>query len=63
MALDHSAARLHALSPRATLARGYAIVRSGGVALRDAAATHPGSPLEIELSTGGLTATVAEVRP
>ena len=63
VALDHAAARLQALSPRATLARGYAVVRSGGVALRDAAATAPGRPLEIELATGGLTATVTDVRP
>ena len=62
-ALDHAAARLQALSPRATLTRGYAIVRSSGSALRDAAAAAPGSPLEIELATGELTATVDEVRP
>lgn len=62
-ALDHAAARLQALSPRATLGRGYAIVRLGGVALRDAAASVPGSPLEIELASGELTATVEEVRP
>jgi exodeoxyribonuclease VII large subunit len=61
VALDHAAARLQALSPRATLTRGYAVVRAGGVALRDAAATAPGSPIEIELATGGLTATVEEV--
>ena len=35
-ALDRSAARLQALSPLATLARGYAIVRAGGAVLRDA---------------------------
>ena len=63
VALDHAAARLQALSPRATLARGYAVVRSGGEALRDAATAAPGQLLEIELATGGLTATVAEVRP
>ena len=63
VALDHAAARLQALSPRATLTRGYAIVRSQGIALRDAALTAPGSPLEIELAGGGLTATVEEVRP
>ena len=61
-ALDHAAARLQALSPRATLTRGYAIVRSSGSALRDAAAAAPGSPLEIELASGELTATVDEVR-
>ncbi len=63
VALDHAAARLQALSPRATLTRGYAVVRSNGLALRDAAATAPGSRLEIELAMGGLTATVAEVLP
>jgi len=63
VALDHAAARLQALSPRATLARGYAVVRSGGQALRDAAATAAGDRVEIELATGALVATVSEVRP
>jgi exodeoxyribonuclease VII large subunit len=63
LALDHVAARLQALSPRATLTRGYAVVRSSGVALRDAAATAPGRSIEIELATGGLTATVETVHP
>jgi len=63
VALDHAAARLQALSPRATLARGYAVVRSGGSALKDAATVAPGNRLEIELATGGLAATVEEVRP
>ena len=62
MALDHAAARLQALSPRATLARGYAIVRSGGAALREATVTAAGDRLEIELAAGALTATVVEVR-
>jgi exodeoxyribonuclease VII large subunit len=62
VALDHASARLQALSPRATLTRGYAVVRVNGVALRDASATTPGSTLEIELAAGELTATVAEVR-
>ena len=63
VALDHAAARLQALSPRATLGRGYAVVRSGGQALRDAAATVAGDRVEIELATGALVATVSEVRP
>jgi exodeoxyribonuclease VII large subunit len=63
VALDHAAARLQALSPRATLARGYAVVRSGGSALREAATVAPGSPLEIELAAGSLAATVTETRP
>ena len=62
-ALDRTGARLQALSPRATLARGYAVVRADGAVLRDAAAVAPGSRLEIELATGSLAATVDEVRP
>ena len=58
VALDHAAARLQALSPRATLARGYAVVRAGGAALRESATVAPGAPLEIELATGSLGATV-----
>ena len=63
VALDHAAARLQALSPRATLERGYAVVRSGGSLVRDAATVAPGSPLEIDLAAGSLTGTVSEVRP
>ena len=63
VALDHAAARLQALSPCATLLRGYAIVRAGGTALRSATATAPGGRLEIELASGGLTVTVDEVLP
>jgi len=62
VSLDHSAARLQALSPRATLTRGYAIVRSGGVALRDATDAAPGGRVDVELALGSLTATVEEVR-
>jgi exodeoxyribonuclease VII large subunit len=61
--VDHLGARLHSLSPQATLGRGYAIVRAGGEALREAAAVPPGSRVEIELASGGLGATVDEVRP
>ena len=61
--LDHTAARLQALSPRATLGRGYAIVRAGTEALRDSAAVAVGARVEIELATGGLGAVVDEVRP
>jgi exodeoxyribonuclease VII large subunit len=61
--VDHLGVRLQALSPRATLARGYAIVRANGAALRDAATVSPGDAVEIELATGALAATVDEVRP
>jgi len=63
VALDQAGARLQALSPRATLARGYAVVRSGGSALREAASVAPGGRLEIELASGGIGATVTEIRP
>ena len=59
--LDHAGARLQALSPLATLGRGYAIVRAGGTALRDAAALTPGDRLEIELASGGIDARVEDV--
>jgi exodeoxyribonuclease VII large subunit len=62
-ALDHTGARLQALSPLATLARGYAIVRTGGEALRDSASVAPGDRLDVELASGGLGARVEEVRP
>jgi len=61
-ALDHTGARLQALSPRATLDRGYAIVRAGGEALREAASVAPGDSVDIELASGGLGARVDEVR-
>jgi exodeoxyribonuclease VII large subunit len=61
--VDHLGVRLQALSPRATLARGYAIVRANGSALRDAAVVTTGDPLDIELASGGLAASVDEVRP
>jgi exodeoxyribonuclease VII large subunit len=62
-ALDHTGARLHALSPLATLARGYAIVRANGEALREAAAVAPGERIEVELASGSLGARVEDVRP
>jgi exodeoxyribonuclease VII large subunit len=61
--LDHTGARLQALSPLATLARGYAIVRAGGEALRDSSAVAPGDRLDVELAAGGLGARVEDVRP
>ena len=61
--LDHLGARLQGMSPLATLARGYAIVRSGGEALREAAGVAPGDRLDVELASGALGATVEDVRP
>jgi exodeoxyribonuclease VII large subunit len=61
--LDHAGARLQALSPLSTLARGYAIVRSGAGPVRDAATVSAGDPLDVQLAAGSLGARVEEVRP
>lgn len=61
-ALDRAGARLQALSPSSTLARGYAIVRLGGEALKDAAAVTAGTLVDVELRSGGFTARAEEVR-
>ncbi|MGL6279684.1 MAG: exodeoxyribonuclease VII large subunit, partial [Gaiella sp.] len=58
--LDAQGARLQALAPHATLARGYAIVRVDGHALRDATTTAPGERVAIELAVGALGARVEE---
>ena len=62
-ALDTLGAGLQALSPQATLTRGYAIVRAGGVAVRDAATLSRDDTLEIELASGRLGVRVEEVLP
>jgi exodeoxyribonuclease VII large subunit len=50
---------LHAVSPRATLARGYAIVRTEtGAIVRDAGAVEPGALIEAHLARGALRARV-----
>ena len=54
--------RLAALSPRATLARGYAIVRAGDGVLRQAAGLEPGARVEVELAEGTFGARVENVR-
>jgi exodeoxyribonuclease VII large subunit len=58
--LHHTVARLRALSPAATLARGYAIAQraSDGLVLRDPAEVEPGEALRLRLAGGELTATV-----
>jgi exodeoxyribonuclease VII large subunit len=61
--LDHAGARLQALSPLATLGRGYAIVRSRAGAVRDAALLKPGDVLDVQLASGSLDARVEDVRP
>jgi exodeoxyribonuclease VII large subunit len=61
--LEARAARLQALSPAATLSRGYAIVESAGHVLHDAASVEAGDNLRIQLHRGRLTSTVDAVEP
>jgi len=62
--LAHTAARLTALGPAATLARGYAIVQrsdaGNGHVLRSVRDTTPGARLRIRLVDGAIAAVVAD---
>jgi exodeoxyribonuclease VII large subunit len=60
--LEHSAGRLRALSPKATLERGYAIVRATDRIIRAGKAVEPGERVEVELAEGGFGARVEETR-
>jgi exodeoxyribonuclease VII large subunit len=61
-ALEHSAGRLRALSPRATLERGYAIVRSADAIVRSSSDLAAGNQVDVELGTGSFGARVEETR-
>jgi len=61
--VERAGARLAALSPRATLERGYAIVRDGDGVLRSAERLAPGTDVTVELARGAFDARVEEVRP
>jgi exodeoxyribonuclease VII large subunit len=52
--LENAEARLRALSPRATLERGYAIVRAGDALVREPPA--PGTGLAVEVAAGSFGA-------
>ena len=55
---------LQALSPLATLQRGYAIVmQDEGKVVTDSAATTRGAELDVRLARGGLSVTVAKIKP
>jgi exodeoxyribonuclease VII large subunit len=60
--LDTLAGRLRALSPRATLERGYAIVRTEAGIVRSADGLKVGSRVDVELAQGALGARVEEIR-
>jgi exodeoxyribonuclease VII large subunit len=56
--LEQAAGRLRALSPRATLERGYAIVRSNEEIVRSASAVSSGDQVEVEVADGRFGAQV-----
>lgn len=59
--LRHTVARLRALSPAATLARGYAIAqRADGTVVRAAGQVGVGDPLRLRLAEGELWTTVSQ---
>ena len=60
--LEQTGARLRALSPRATLERGYAIVRSEDGIVRSSGVLGAGDRVDVELADGGFSGTVDETR-
>jgi exodeoxyribonuclease VII large subunit len=60
--LDGAYGRLRALSPRATLERGYAIVRDRGRIVRVATEVASGERIDVELGQGSFSATVEEIQ-
>jgi exodeoxyribonuclease VII large subunit len=62
-ALEGVAGRLVALSPKATLNRGYAIVRTDSHVVTSAEGVAVGARVEVELSEGAFGARVEDVRP
>jgi exodeoxyribonuclease VII large subunit len=60
--VEQSAGRLRALSPKATLERGYAIVRAGEQIVRSGGAVQPGERVDVELAEGGFGARVEETK-
>ena len=60
--LENATAKLRVLSPRSTLARGYAIVRGDGGIVRTSAELAPGARVDVELAEGGFGARVEETR-
>jgi exodeoxyribonuclease VII large subunit len=56
--LEHAAGRLRALSPQATLNRGYAIVRTGESIVRSAETVGAGDRIDVEVADGKFGARV-----
>jgi exodeoxyribonuclease VII large subunit len=57
-ALEHAAGRLRALSPRATLDRGYAIVRAGDAIVRSPEQVDTGARIDVQVAEGEFGARV-----
>jgi len=62
-ALEATAGKLVALSPRATLNRGYAIVRAGSRLVTAGSDVEPGVRVDVQLAEGGFGARVEDVQP
>ena len=60
--LEAAHGRLRALSPSATLERGYAVVRWEGRIIRGSSEVEPGARVDVELGQGGFGASVDETR-
>jgi exodeoxyribonuclease VII large subunit len=60
--LEQAGARLRALSPRATLERGYAIVRAHGGIVRSSGDLSAGDRVDVELAEGGFGGQVEQTR-
>jgi exodeoxyribonuclease VII large subunit len=56
--VEHAAGRLRALSPRATLDRGYAIVRTGDEIVRSTNTVSTGDEVDVEVADGRFGARV-----
>jgi exodeoxyribonuclease VII large subunit len=62
--LGHQLARVRALSPLATLRRGYAVLSDGdGAALSSVATVQPGDPITIRVADGRIGASTTTVEP
>jgi exodeoxyribonuclease VII large subunit len=62
-ALEGLAGRLRALSPKATLSRGYAIVRTEEGIVRSAQSVAAGTHVEVEVAEGAFGARVEDTQP
>lgn len=60
--LEQAGGRLQTLSPRATLERGYSIVRAQGAIVRSPGRLTRGTVVDVELVRGGFSASVEETR-